>query len=168
MYSVVGPDGNLYGPADIATLIQWRNEGRLNAQTMLVDESGNRFMASTVPALFPPQQPGMPTQQMPGQQMPGQPYAGQPNPYAAAPSNYPRDYSAMNDQESKKLVTRAYIYGALALLCCPIVFGWLGWQSATKAEEMGNANGTTAKYVVLALALTSMVLGAVGNFATRR
>lgn len=164
MYSVVGPDGNIYGPADIPTLIQWRNEGRLTAETVLVDETGNRFPASTVPALFPPQQPGMP-----GQPMPGQPMGmAQPNPYSAAPSNYPRDYSGYNDEESKKLVTRAYIYGALALLCCPILFGWLGWQAATKAEEMGNSNGTTAKWVVLALSLTSLVLGAVGNLATRR
>jgi len=160
MYSVVGPDGALYGPADIPTLIQWRNEGRLTPETMLVDESGNRFPASNVPAIYPPQAPGMPGMAMEAPM--------QPNPYAAAPTNYPRDNSAFNEAEGKKLLNQAYIYGGLSLFCCPLVFGYLGWQAATKAEALGNANASTAKWVVVGLAVAGFAVGAVLRLASSR
>ena len=39
-YFVIGANGELYGPADIATLNQWIAEGRLTPTSMLQEELG--------------------------------------------------------------------------------------------------------------------------------
>jgi hypothetical protein len=53
-YSVISPDGQMYGPADEATLAQWVKEGRISAQTPLhCHETNARLMPGMVPALAP-------------------------------------------------------------------------------------------------------------------
>lgn len=85
MYSVVGSDGQVYGPVDMATLTQWIAEGRVTPTTNLVDPiDGRVIQAGQAPALmgnFPP----MPVQAPP---MPG--------PYAAPQTyGYPRPDAMM-------------------------------------------------------------------------
>lgn len=70
MYKVVGTDGQVYGPADIATLQQWCQEGRIVPDTNLIDpQDGRVFAAQHLPQLSgffvhtqsfgtPPQTPG--------------------------------------------------------------------------------------------------------------
>lgn len=41
-YFVIGEDGNRYGPADIDTLVQWTREGRLTAETILIERGTER------------------------------------------------------------------------------------------------------------------------------
>ena len=149
MYSVIGSDGNIYGPVDLPTLIAWRNEARVTPDTILVDETGNRFPASTIQALFPP--------------IPAPPA----NPYGASPTVYPRSeygagsgYSQQGDAEAKKQLTYAYVCAGLSFFCCPIVFGLVGWNCAVKAEKLGHPGGSVAKYVVLVCAIISIVVGA--------
>ena len=67
MYSVVGSDGQVYGPVDMATLSQWIAEGRVVPTTNLIDPiDGRVIQAGHAPALmgnFPPtpiQAPPMP------------------------------------------------------------------------------------------------------------
>lgn len=67
MYSVVGSDGQVYGPVDMATLAQWIAEGRVKPETNLIDPlDGRVIQAGQAPALmgtFPPtmvQTPPMP------------------------------------------------------------------------------------------------------------
>jgi hypothetical protein len=69
--SVVGTDGNQYGPVDLITLKQWVTEGRVLPQTQVIDNLSNRTMPASQM-----QELGMSTS----------------NPYAAppAPAQYPR------------------------------------------------------------------------------
>lgn len=51
-YWVIGADGQMYGPADEATLAGWAGQGRVTAQSMLQDAATNqRVYASQLPAL---------------------------------------------------------------------------------------------------------------------
>ena len=70
MYSVIGSDGQVYGPIDIPTLQRWVQEGRVIATTNLIDAiSGKVIQAqyatelmgsfqSTPPVQTPTQSPG--------------------------------------------------------------------------------------------------------------
>lgn len=76
MYSVVGSDGQVYGPVDMATLTQWIRDGRVVATTNLIDPlDGHVIQASQAPALYgmfgnahgTPPVPGAPMQSGPMQ-----------------------------------------------------------------------------------------------------
>lgn len=55
MYNIVRPDGVKVGPLDMITLLEWRNKGRLQPDTILEDvATGNRVRAKTLTNLFPP------------------------------------------------------------------------------------------------------------------
>lgn len=105
MYSVVGADGQVYGPVDMATLSQWIAEGRIVETTNLIDPLDGRVLqAGQAPALmgtFPTvatTPPRPPTMTIPGPHLtPGptnvghQPYGGYPRgdmaPYAGPPKS---------------------------------------------------------------------------------
>ena len=92
MYSVIGGDGQVYGPVDVQTLQRWCAEGRVAPTTMLIDAvSGQQLPASLAPNLS-----GYFTiQNVP------QPYM----PPAAPQSNYYRGYpTAMGGRSSKSKV----------------------------------------------------------------
>lgn len=51
-YFVVGQDGSRYGPADVDTLVQWAREGRLVAESPLIERGSDRQLhAADLPAL---------------------------------------------------------------------------------------------------------------------
>ena len=53
MYSVVGSDGQVYGPVDMATIGQWIQEGRILPSTSLIDPiDGRVIQAQQAPALY--------------------------------------------------------------------------------------------------------------------
>lgn len=90
MYSVVGQDGQVYGPVDLRTLEMWIGQGRVVPTTVLISVvSGNHGQASTWPdvapyfrSAVPPQhlyQQGMGQGPYAGAPMPGQPYGAQGN-----------------------------------------------------------------------------------------
>ncbi|MHB8637542.1 MAG: hypothetical protein ACYC96_13820 [Fimbriimonadaceae bacterium] len=56
-YFVIGPNGQRFGPAPVATLNQWIQEGRVAPQTLLQDAAtGAQVVARALPALnFVPQ-----------------------------------------------------------------------------------------------------------------
>ena len=58
-YFVVGSDGKRFGPADLQTLQDWANEGRLTESSKMVEEgTGSFVVASDVPGLvFLPRAP---------------------------------------------------------------------------------------------------------------
>lgn len=84
MYSVVGCDGQVYGPVDVDVLKQWCLEGRIVAQTTLIDAiNGQTIQAKDVyelsemffnapPHYAPSVPPSMPAQNLP----PFPPYPG--------------------------------------------------------------------------------------------
>lgn len=146
-YYVFAPNGQRFGPADLPTLQQWVNEGRVLPNSMIEEEaSGMRLAASAVtglsfgPAPFAQQ---VQTQQNPYEPPPGSPYSS--NPYGqAAPSNYyrqmPTDYSNASD------VNNAWICAVVGIMCCGPVSIY-GIVLANKARQAGNPNAQ-APYIV--------------------
>ena len=136
-YVVHGSDGQLYGPADVATLNQWALEGRVLATTILIESGTNRQIAAKdLPGLTHhfqfapnPQQPPMAQGQPPGSPTIHQPYqpgvAQQPGPGAAGPpgsqSPYLRSSNPFNTmygaQKRTKLVAAllAFLVGFLGI-----------------------------------------------------
>lgn len=52
MYTVIGADGQPYGPVDRTTLVQWIRENRIVGSTEIVDEvTGTRTRADLMPSL---------------------------------------------------------------------------------------------------------------------
>ena len=45
-YFVIGQDGSRYGPADVDTLVAWAREGRLVAQTTLIERGTDRRLVA--------------------------------------------------------------------------------------------------------------------------
>lgn len=102
-YLVLAEDGQYYGPADITVLDQWAREGRILAQTVLVEQGTNvRVLAADLPELqhhyrlwnrpgVGGQQPaGAPPQVNQPAAFPASP-AGQSNPYTSSTQTpYPR------------------------------------------------------------------------------
>jgi hypothetical protein len=43
-YFVIAADGSRYGPADVDTLVQWTREGRIIAETMLIERGSERSL----------------------------------------------------------------------------------------------------------------------------
>lgn len=96
MYSVIGADGQVYGPVDLDTIRRWCQEGRVLPTTNLIDPiDGRVFPASYAPELAasfaqqPPVAPqfqapsatmgtGYPIQGTPYPRQYGQPYGGSP------------------------------------------------------------------------------------------
>jgi hypothetical protein len=73
-YTVLGSDGNQYGPVDLALLKQWVTEGRVLPDSQVTDNLSNRTMiASQMPELGLINRPSVTS-----------------NPYAAPPAAYPR------------------------------------------------------------------------------
>lgn len=89
VYSVIGPDGRAYGPADGTTLAQWAREGRLTPQTLVRrDADGAQMPAQYVPGLAP--HLGLPPHVVDALMRQPLPPAGGPLPYAD-----PRGYLAV-------------------------------------------------------------------------
>ncbi len=44
MYSVIGSDGHVYGPVDVDTLRSWYSQGRVTANTNLIDAITGRIL----------------------------------------------------------------------------------------------------------------------------
>ncbi len=133
-YFVISNDGQKYGPADVPTLNQWAQEGRVFPTSMLEDAAtGARVPANQVPGInFPP------------------PNQGQPQGY----QQYPRANFATDDGSSD--VTKVWIFSALAIVpCCPLIFGILAIVFATYAQKKGHPQGQTA----LIVAIIALVLG---------
>jgi len=148
MYFVIADDGNKYGPADVATLNAWIAENRLQPTTILEDsQTMERRAAQNVPGLmFPNMSAGGPA--MSGNTVrpePSAPTGFSPGAYSApggVNSNYPR-YDSAPSAEAQKLVTSAWIMGAIGIFCCGIlpIFGII---RANKAKEMGHPQAQAA------------------------
>jgi TM2 domain-containing membrane protein YozV len=83
MYSVIGSDGQVYGPVNMPTLEDWCRQGRIKPDTNLIDPIDGRVLRANqvmgLDAIFPTlasyqppvAQPPMQQQQQPYQQIPG-------------------------------------------------------------------------------------------------
>jgi hypothetical protein len=160
-YFVVAPDGTSYGPADLPTLQQWANEGRVLADSQLRSvATGQTVLASNLPGLVV----GSGIQST----APG-PYGyGPSGPYGQGSGYYPRP--GLMDDGSKEFTT-GLVMGILSLVCCGIlglVFGIIGVVYSKRALQKGHRQATTAlilSYVGIGLGIVVSVLRVVGIFA---
>lgn len=51
MYAVIGADGVVYGPVPVGELLAWAAQGRVTADTLLIDWQGRRLPAGSLPEL---------------------------------------------------------------------------------------------------------------------
>jgi len=135
-YFVIAADGQKYGPADIPTLNQWAQEGRVLTTSMLEDATtGERVAATSVPGIMFPMSPP-----------PGQNFQ-QPNFQHAAGPQFRDDGS----EDIKKV----WIFGGIGFFCCPIIFSVMAIVFATNAQKKGHPQAQTA----LIFAICSLVVG---------
>ena len=167
------PDGQKFGPADVPTLQQWANEGRLLSTSLLEEEiSGNRIQASAVPGLHiggtgaqanpyaAPTATGNPYADPSQQgQAQGNPYAQ--NPYQQQGGNYYRqpgsNYQGGYDPMIQKEITNAWVGGAIGLVCCGPLAIW-GLTCANKAKKAGHP-GAQAPYIFNIVVIVIWVIG---------
>jgi TM2 domain-containing membrane protein YozV len=82
MYSLIAFDGQVYGPVDVNTLIQWCREGRIVAGSHLIETmTGRSFIASDMMELRPHL----------GQSGPQAAHAPGPGPFASNPYAQPQN-----------------------------------------------------------------------------
>lgn len=123
-YFVIGADGTLYGPVDLAQLQGWVDQGRVMPQTMLKEElSGNQLPAQQVLDLRFNSQPP-PSYAMP----PGQ--ARQMDQQGSA--NYQRPMGGGQD------MTPVLVKAIISTLCCCLPAGIVAIVFASQA--MSNAH----------------------------
>ena len=149
-YYVIAPDGSKYGPADVSTLKQWAAENRLSADTQLEDfGTGQRMLASAVAGIFSDQ----PTT-APGAAPNMGPATG--SPYSQAPTMgtvYNQNQQQVYDNGQSEL-TLSWIFSAVGIFCCGLVFCLLGFWKANQAEAKGNPNAKSAKiFSIVALVI---------------
>ncbi len=163
-YFVVLPDGQKFGPADLATLNQWASEGRLTPQSQLEDvASGQTFQASAIAGLIFPGAPG-PTATAATPSV-GAPSSDWSNPPQGSP--YPRVPYTPADNGQKEL-TLAWVFGSIGLLCCPIIFSTIGIVYAVQAKNKGNASGNAALIFCICTMVAGFIIGAAFNLARLR
>lgn len=143
-YFVIAPDGQKYGPADVMTLNQWVQQNRVTPTTMLEDAATGA--------------------QIPASQVPGLVFTAPPsnqNPYNAAPGypQYPRDgFSGDNGDGDVK---KAWIFGTLGLLCCPLIFSSAGIYFASQGISKGHPQAKNAQIYCIVTLIAGFVVGAV-------
>ena len=108
-YFVIMPDGQKYGPANVDTLTQWANEGRLQPTTIVeIEGTGQQMMASSVLGII------WPAPAAPGP-MGGGGYSQVP------PGGYTRPAYAGNIQESwldKQYANTSMVVLVIFSFCC--------------------------------------------------
>lgn len=189
-YYVIWPDGQKFGPADVDTLNQWIQEGRVTPTTELESVATMaRLSAASVPGLVfgapaaSSETPEMPsvtptetiTQPDPGQfsspygATPGEPNLDQPanSPYQYPPqpggNPYPRPAGQNGDGQTEAIIA---IICSIVGICCCIVLPIVGLVLAYVSKNKGNQLGKTAViigWVCLGLSIAGMILSFVLN-----
>lgn len=152
-YFVYSQDGQKYGPADLPTLQQWIQDGRVTPQTMLEDTStGFRAFAGHTAGLNFTLAPHFASQPGPGTH----------NPYATAPSAnqvaYPR---VSSDQGDKEYRTAWWCFWLSFFPCCTVFIASFGVYNADLAKRKGHPNWQSAfiaNIVMLSLSVISYIL----------
>lgn len=162
-YFVVADDGNKYGPADVATLNQWIQEGRITPESSLQNEAtGEMLRAQSVSGLVFQSQPaaaptyGTPTPGV-GPQGMQQPQGGfSPQGYAQNPYARPMG----GPQAGQDDVNWGWIWFALSFVCCGFFGNIFGLIRANRAMELGHPGANApriANIIVLVLQVIYLI-----------
>lgn len=148
-YFVIWPDGQKFGPADVATLQRWAVENRIGPATLLESAiNGHHVRAADIPDLrsvLPVNMPG------PGGQ------THYPPPDAFIPSN-PSSGTAE--------VTVAWILGGLGLLCCGVYPAVGGLICAIFAHNKNQPNAVAAMIFNVVVIVMSVTIGGIFSYFT--
>ena len=144
-YYVVAEDGQKYGPADVNTLNQWAQEGRLQPTSILEDvTTGARLHASQIVGIN---------------------FHIAPNPNFQQPS-YGQSSQFIGDNGSGD-ITLVWVFSAASFLCCPL-FAIAAIVFAARAQQKGHMQAQTALIVaVLALCLSGGFCCGIQSLAPR-
>jgi hypothetical protein len=142
-YYVIAADGQKYGPADVPTLNQWAQEGRLLTTSMLEDAStGERISATSVPGImFPMGSPAGQNFQQP---------------------NYQQVPRANFGDDGTSDITKVWIFSALSVFCC-FGFGIAAVVFANNAQKKGHPQAQTALIVAIICLIVSCGVGGVAR-----
>jgi len=160
-YFVVGPDGQQYGPADAATLNQWVTEGRIEANTTLVEEATgvSRRAGEVLNMGYSYAQPSAPT----SPQMPptyGESSYQMPPTYAQPPAYSPQ---MAGGKDPNSLINQAWIFGTLGLFCCPVIFTTLAIMRSQEAKRYGHPQAQTVFVYSIVMGVLGILVGVVGR-----
>ncbi len=107
-YLVEMSDGQTYGPGDLATLKEWAAQGRLHrTSTLILERTGERLRADTLPGLFPSDVAGAPPV------MPEPP----PSVSAAGPQGHPPHYAPPVPRKNNTTLIVVVVVLAVGGLC---------------------------------------------------
>lgn len=160
-YFVLAEDGQKYGPADVATLNQWAQQGRVGVATMLEDAAtGQQLLATNVAGIVFP--------------------IVAPSAQYGPQSNYPRGNvgpgGAWSDNGAGDLRTAwtfaiIGIFAAFVLaFCCPLlgifnIFSILGIVYSNNAKKKGNLETKGAMTCsIIGFILAIIIAGGMGAF----
>ena len=154
-YFVIAADGQKYGPADVPTLNQWAQEGRVLNTSMLEDAAtGQRVAATSVAGInFQPSAQHAPNYG-------GPPNYGQPN-YQQVPGPY------MGGDNGQDDITKVWVFCVLAFVCCSPL-GIAAIVYASKAQQKGHPQGQTAMIIAVVCTVVACSGGAVLGLARLR
>jgi hypothetical protein len=130
--------------ADVSTLNNWAQEGRVLSTSMLEDAAtGERVPATSVVGInFPPTAPSAPNY--------GQSYQQ---------SNYQQVPGQMMGDDGSGDITKVWIFSALSAFCC-FFFGIAAIVFASNAQKKGHPQAQTAMIVAVVSLFLSFGIGA--------
>jgi hypothetical protein len=146
MYTIIGGDGQKYGPVSAEELRRWVSEGRANSQTLVLGDDGvwkplsafPEFGIGQGPATLPPPPP----------------------PIAGAPVLSSRPVVGVSGPRTNSTAIAALVLSLLGLICCGPIFSTIGLVLGIIAINQINRNAPVEGGKGLAVA--AIVIAAVG------
>ena len=137
-YYVITQTGEKFGPADLMTLNQWGQQGRILPHTVLEEAgTGRQFTAAQLPGLALPNENAYQS------------------PYQQSPNNYPRIFDSQGD----KYANWAMAMGWCSLFLCPCLAA-IGIPLAFMAIKQGSLKGRKAMRInIIAVVLMVVLYG---------
>lgn len=140
MYTIVGGDGQKYGPVTAEELRRWISQGRANSQTLVQAEDGVWKPLATFPELMEGQAPPLP-----------------PPPRAAEPVYSPPTAMA---SRTNSMAIAALVLSIVGLFCCGPIFSTIGLILGIVA--IGQINRSSPPEGGKGLAIGAIAVAAVG------
>jgi hypothetical protein len=146
MYTIIGGDGQKYGPVSAEELRRWITEGRANSQTQVQGDDGVWKPLSAFPEFGT------------GRSAEAPPLP--PPPITDAPILSPRPAVAVNTPRTNSMAIAALVLSILGLICCGPIFSTIGLVLGIIAINQINRNAPLEGGKGLAVA--AIVIAAVG------